>query len=69
MHLYSNSSSTIALISLLITSEMFPACFSCNNNFNLLHKLSGSDDRIVFFENPKAAIAGDFSKFSIDLSL
>ena len=36
MHLYSNNLSTIATISSLIKSELFPACFSCNNNFNLL---------------------------------
>ena len=57
------------MIPLLITSELFPACFSCIINFNQIHKLSGSDDTIIVFENPKAVIAGDFSKFSSDLSL
>ena len=34
-HLYSNNLSTIATISSLIKSELFPACFSCSNKFNL----------------------------------
>ena len=37
MHLYSNNLSTIATISSLINSELFPPCFSCNSNFNLSH--------------------------------
>ena len=36
IHLYSNNLSTIATLSLSIMSELFPACFSCNNNLNLL---------------------------------
>ena len=37
IHLYSNNLSTIAMISSVIKSELFPACFSCNNNLNLAH--------------------------------
>ena len=69
IHLYSNSLSTIAKISSLIMSELYPACFSCNNNFTLLHKSSKSDDRIIIFGTPDAIIAGDFNKFISDLSL
>ena len=54
MHLYSNNLSTIAMISSLIISELFPACFSCNNNFNLSHNSSGSDDKNIVFETPEA---------------
>ena len=53
MHLYSNNLSTIATISSLIMSELFPACFSCNNHFNL-HDSSGSDDKNIVFETPEA---------------
>ena len=49
MHLYSNNLSTIATISSLIMSELFPAFFSCNNNFNLLQSSSGSDVKIIIF--------------------
>ena len=45
VHLYSNSLSTITLISSLIISELFPACFSCSNNFNLSQSSSGSDGK------------------------
>ena len=45
MHLYSNNLSTIAMISSLIMSELFPACFSCSNNFNLSQSSSGLDDK------------------------
>ena len=41
MHLFSNNLSTIAIISSLIMSELFPACFSCSNNFNLSDNSSG----------------------------
>ena len=63
MHLYSNNLSTIATTSLLIISELLPACFSCNNNFNLLQSSSGSDDKNIVFETPEAMIAGDYSNF------
>ena len=49
MPLYSNNLSTIATISSLIKSELFPACFSCNINFNLLHSSSGSDGKKYCF--------------------
>ena len=70
MHLYSNNLSIIATISLLILSELFPACFSCNNNFNLSHNSSGSDDRNIVFETPEAETIkpGDFSNFISFLS-
>ena len=48
MHLYSNNLSTIATISSLIMSELFPACFYCNINFNL-QSSSGSDDKNTCF--------------------
>ena len=37
IHLYSDSLSTIAIISSLIIIDLFPACFSCSNNFSLSH--------------------------------
>ena len=53
MHLHSNNLSTVAKISSLKILELFPACFSCNSNFNLSHKSSGSDDKILLkFEKP-----------------
>ena len=54
MHLYSNNLSTIATISSLIMSELFPACFFCKNNFNLSQSSSGSDDKNIVFETPQA---------------
>ena len=45
MHLYSKKLSIIGTISSLIILELLPACFSCNNNFNLLQSSSGSDDK------------------------
>ena len=57
MHLFSNNLSTLAIIatiSSLIISELFPACFSCNNNFNLLHNSLGSVDKNIVFETPEA---------------
>ena len=64
-HLYSKSLSTIANISSLNISELFPACFSCNNNFDLLNNLSGSDDKNIVFETPEAGTIkpGDLSNF------
>ena len=56
--LYSNNLSTIATVSSLIMSELFPACFPCNNNHNLSQSSSGSDDRIIVFLNPEAMIPG-----------
>ena len=56
IHLYSNNLSTIATLSLLIMSELFPACFSCNNNRNLLQSSSGLDDRNIVFVNLEAVI-------------
>ena len=71
IHLYSNSLSIIATISSLIIPELFPACFSCSNNFNLFHNSSGSDDKNIVFETPDAetSIAGDFSNLIRVLSL
>ena len=53
MHLYSNNLSTVATISSLIKSESFPACFSCNSNFNLSQSSSASDAK-NFVEIPEA---------------
>ena len=54
MHLYFNNLSTIAKILLLNYLEFLPACFSCNNNFNLSHILVGSDGKNIVFETPEA---------------
>ena len=63
--MYSNNLSFIATISSLIISELFPACFSCSNSFNLLQSSSGSDDKNIVFETPEAEILkpGDLSNF------
>ena len=50
MQLGSNGLSTIAIISSLIILELIPACFSCSNNFILLHNSSGSDDKTIVFQ-------------------
>ena len=63
MHLYSNNLLTVANISALIKSELFPTYFSCSHKFNLLQKSSESDDKNIIFEIPEAIIAGDFSNF------
>ena len=65
MHLYSNKLSTITTISSLIISELLPPCFSCNNNFSLLHRSSGSEDKNIVFETPEAETIkpGDLSSF------
>ena len=70
IHLYSNNLSIIATISSLIISELFPECFSCNNNFSLSHNSLASDDRNIVFETPEAETInpGDFSNFISDLS-
>ena len=39
MYLYYNNLSTIAAISLLIKSELIPACFSCSKFFNIKNKV------------------------------
>ena len=56
MHLYSNNLSLIAIISSLILSELFPACFSFGKNFNLSHNLLGSDGKKNVFEKPEAKV-------------
>ena len=50
--------------------ELFAACFSCNNNFILLHSSSGSDDKNFVFETREAETIkfGDFSNFTRVLS-
>ena len=63
IHLYSNNLSTIAMISSLIILELFPACFSCNNNFNLSQSSLGSEDRNIVFGTPEPIITGDLSHF------
>ena len=67
-HLYFNNLSIIAKISTLIITELLPACFYCNNNFNLSQSSLGSDDKIIVFETPVAIIAGDLSNLTIVLS-
>ena len=46
-------------------SELFPACFSCNNNLNLSQSSSGSDDKNIVFQTPEAETIrpGDLSNF------
>ena len=63
IHLYSNNLSVIAFFSSLIMSELFPASFSCNNNFIPLQSSSGSDDKSIVFVIPEAETIqpGDFS--------
>ena len=63
--MYSNNLSTIATISSLIISDFMPHCFCCNNIFNLLHRSSGSVDKNLVFETPKAEtiIPGDLGHF------
>ena len=70
IHLYSNNLSTIATISSITISELFPACFFCNNNCNLSYNSSGSDDRNIVFETPEAETIkpGDLSYFIRGLS-
>ena len=68
IHLYSKFLLTIAIFSLLIKSELFPACFSCSNNFILLHSSLGSDGKNIVFQIPEAMIAGDLGNLIIDLS-
>ena len=84
MHLYFITLSTIATISSLRTSELFPACFSFSNNYNLLHILLESDDKKIFLDSfsfwifgfgeffylrEPAMIAGGLSKLNSVLSL
>ena len=60
-----NNTSIIATTSLLIMSELFPACFSCNNIFNLSQSSSASDDKKTVFETLEAGTIkpGDPSNF------
>ena len=69
MHLYSNNISIIATISSSIKLELLPACFSCNNIFNLSQSSLGSEDRIIVHDIPEATIAGDSSIFIVELCL
>ena len=52
-------------------SDLFPACFSCYNIFNLLHSSSGSNDKNIVFETPEAETfkPGDSSNFIRVVSL
>ena len=70
MHLYSNSSSTIASIPSSILLENYPACFSPKINFNRLHNSLGSEGKNIVCESPEAEIyepgdLGNFYKCSI----
>ena len=67
-YLYSNSLSAKATISILVMSELFPPCFSCNNTFILLQSSLGLDDQNVVFQEvlfltEPAPIAGNLSNF------
>ena len=48
IHLNSNKLSSISTISSFTISELFPACLSCSNNFNLLQSSLGSDGKKNF---------------------
>ena len=64
IHLYSNSLSVLATISLSIVLEIFPACFSCSFNSNISESSSGLEDKnLVDGETPEAEtfIAGHSS--------
>ena len=65
MQLYSNNLSAIATISPSIKSEIFPSCFSCSKNFNLLQSSLGADEKNLIFQTPEAEtlVLGDFSNF------
>ena len=65
MLLCSNNLSTLATLSSLLMLELFAACFSCSNSFNLLQSSSGSDDEKNVFETPEAETKkpGDLSTF------
>ena len=69
MHFYSNNLSIIAKVSLLNKLELFPAGFSCTDNFNLSQSSSRSNGTIFVFEIPVAMIKGEMSNFIKDLSL
>ena len=62
INLFPNNLSAIATISSSIILEILPACFSCDNDFNLSHNSLGSDGKIIV-EVPEAMIAGDLSNF------
>ena len=66
MHLFSNNLSARAIISSLFMSEVYPACFSCSNNFNLSHSSLGSDGKNIIFQFPEAEIIkpGDLGIFT-----
>ena len=72
MPLYSNSSSTIALNSSKIISEVFTPFFSCSKKLNLLQSSLGLDDKnIVFDSSADSAVmaCGDWINLLRDLSL
>ena len=56
MHLYSNNLSNFAIFSLLIESDLFPACFSCSIKFILSQSSLGSDGVKIVFEIPESEI-------------
>ena len=67
MHLYSIILSAVAKISSLILLQLFPACFSRNNNSILPQNSLGSYDK-KNVDVPETMIAGDLSDFIGDLS-
>ena len=56
MDLYSSNLCTIATTSSLMMSGLFPACFSCNNAFNLSQSSLGPDGKNIFFGTPEAEV-------------
>ena len=53
------------MISSLIMSELFPACFSGNNNFNLSQSSLRLEYKNIVFETPESETikSGDLSNF------
>ena len=56
IHLYSDKLSNIETVCSIIKTELFPACFSSNNNFMLSHISLGFSERKLVY-NPVASIA------------
>ena len=76
MHVYPNNLSTMAKFSSLFIIELVPACFPCNNKFNLSRSSIGLENGKFVeasfgfdFLIEYALLAGEISKFTKLLSL
>ena len=76
MHSNSTNISAFAMISSSMISKLLPACFSCINNFLLLHNSLGSEDKNPVFEKifsetleAETNIPGGLKNLISDLSL